>query len=168
MNYNKAKHQVLKLLLDVKLNFIEEYHDDREALLTLDDIVKKQKLDYDTIKVILASLSANQEIRFHTFYPEYDFSGYLITNSGIYAYEDEKYLRIKTERSRAFWSFIISIISFLLSIFAILIAIQEPKQEFQTPKNIISKDTKLKNPLPIKIDDSLTSKNKMQLKVNSK
>lgn len=124
MNYNKVKHKVLKLFLEVRLNFIEEYHDARESLLTVDIIAKKQKLDYDTVRVIIASLSANQEIKLNNLGPDYDFSGYSITNAGIYAYEDEKYLRVKTERSRATWSFIISIVSFLLSVFAVLLALR--------------------------------------------
>lgn len=114
MNYNKAKHKVLQLFLDVRLNFIEEYHDVRESLLTVKIIAKKQKLDYDTVRVTIASLSANQEIKLHNLGFEYDFSGYSITNSGIYAYEDEKYLRLKTERNTSNLEFYYSNYLFLI------------------------------------------------------
>ena len=123
MNYNKTKHLILEQLLEVRLNYVEEYSSLRESFLTIDQLVKKKKLDYDVVKVILASLLVNEEINFYKSANDFDSSGYMITNKGVYAYEDEKYLRIKTERSRATWSFYLSIASFIGSIIAILIAL---------------------------------------------
>ena len=124
MNYYKTKHSILGLLLDVHLNYMDEYHVINESFLTIDQVVKKTNLKYDIVKVILSSLSANEEIKFHNSLNEFDLSGYRITNNGVFAYEDEKYLRIKIERSRATWSFYLSIASFIGSIIAIVIAIQ--------------------------------------------
>ncbi|GAA6769453.1 hypothetical protein [Flavobacterium sp. CGRL2] len=140
MNYNKTKHSILKLFLEVKLNYIEEYHEFREAFLTIDQIVKKKNLDYDVVKVILASLSANEEIKLQNLNVdnEYSFLGYAITNKGVFAYEDKKYLRIKTERSRANWSFAVSIASFAVSLIAILLTLQKSKPDItQVDKNAI-------------------------------
>lgn len=123
MNYNKTKHLILEQLLEERLNYIEEYSGLRDSFITIDQIVKKKQLNYDVVKVILASLSANEEINFYNSENEFDSSGYMITNKGVFAYEDEKYLRIKTERSRANWSFYLSIASFIISILAILLAI---------------------------------------------
>jgi len=123
MDYNKTKHKVLKLFVKGKLDYIEEYHNIREFYLTIDEVVKKEKLSYDVVKLILASLLANEEIKFNNSINEDGCSGYTITNKGVFAYEDEKYIRIKTERSRASWSFIISIVSFLVSLVAILLTI---------------------------------------------
>ncbi|MDQ1165697.1 hypothetical protein [Flavobacterium sp. SORGH_AS_0622] len=135
MNYNNAKHKVLKLFVKVKLDYIEEYHLTREFYLTIDEVVKKEKLSYDVAKLILASLLANEEIKFNNSIDEDGYSGYAITNKGVFAYEDKKYLRIRIERSRSSWSFIISIVSFLISLVAILLTICEPEKEEQANIN---------------------------------
>lgn len=114
------------------------------------------------MKLILASLLANEEIKFNNSINEDGSSGYAITNKGVFAYEDEKYLRIKIERSRASWSFIISIISFLVSLVAIFLTIQEPEKEEQTKinrnqmqKNDFSSEAKAINSAKIRKHDSL-------------
>ncbi|MBW8360732.1 MAG: hypothetical protein K0M56_00945 [Kaistella sp.] len=134
MNYSKNKHFVLGLLLETKLNFVEEYHEFRELLLSTDQIVKKSKLNFDDVKIILASLLGNEEIKFST--DENDRSGYQITNKGVSAYEDEKYLRIRKERSRATWSFFLSIASFVGSVIAILIALKQLEPSEHQPQKI--------------------------------
>jgi len=43
MNYNKTKHQILKLFLEVRLNYVSEFNDIRESILSVDQIVKKKE-----------------------------------------------------------------------------------------------------------------------------
>ncbi|WP_433831335.1 hypothetical protein [Flavobacterium anhuiense] len=125
MNYLKTKHSTLGILANLDLNYIEELHGVRDTFLTIDQIVKKQNLSYDQVKIIMSSLLANEEIRYYNSGNNFDASGYSITNKGIFAYEDKKYLRIATERVRTNWSFYISLVSFCGSIIAIIISLQK-------------------------------------------
>ena len=68
--------------------------------------------------MILASLVANEVIKFYN--SMNDFYSTSIINKGLFAYEDEKYLQIETERSRTNWSFYIFIASLFPSITVII------------------------------------------------
>lgn len=98
---------------------------------------------------------------------ENQFSGFEITNKGVFAYEDEKYLRIRTERSRSTWSFFISIASFLGSLIAILIAIGQQTEQPKTVRanEISTKHLQNKDSLsPIKISNSQSQKDNRKVK----
>ncbi|WP_406844567.1 hypothetical protein [Flavobacterium soyae] len=125
MDYNKTTHLILGQLSEVRLNYIEEYHVINESFLTIDQIVKKNQLNYGVVKIVLASLQANEEIKLFNSQNDFDSSGYRITNKGMQAYGDKKYPRLKIERLRATWSFYFSIASLIVSIIAIFIAAWE-------------------------------------------
>ncbi|MFH6988660.1 hypothetical protein ACHRVW_13035 [Flavobacterium collinsii] len=125
MNHLKIKHSILRLLSELRLNYIEDYHSIRDTFLTTDQIVKNQNLPNDVVRTIIASLLANEEIKIYSSGNNFDASGYSITNKGLFAYEDKKYLRTESERLRTNLSFYISVASLIGSIIAIFVSLQK-------------------------------------------